>query len=130
MIGLGLNVGRTSGNAKRLAMKGAGAGWKDSGGGAAAPPNFDFFDVTACGGPAALLQATLFDFQSKRGLGRLDEARALDRAFVEIIPRPIMLSPVGGWLLGSTASSLLLEDRSLALTLLRAEPPAKAKSER
>jgi hypothetical protein len=65
-----------------------------------------------------------------RGLGRLDEARALDRAFAEIIPRPILLSPVGGWLFGSTASSLLLEDRSLALTLLRAEPAAKAKSER
>jgi hypothetical protein len=41
-----------------------------------------------------------------------------------------MLSPVGGWLLGSTASSLLLEDRPLALTLLLAEPDAKAKSER
>jgi hypothetical protein len=65
-----------------------------------------------------------------RGLGRLDEARALNRAFVEIIPRPILLSPVGGWFFSSTASSLLLEDRSLALTLLRAEPPAKAKSER
>jgi hypothetical protein len=37
---------------------------------------------------------------------------------------------VGGWFFSSTASSLLLEDRSLALTLLRAEPPAKAKSER
>ena len=65
-----------------------------------------------------------------RGLGRLDEARALDRAFAEIIPRPILLSPVGGWFFGSTASSLLLEDRPLALTLLRAEPAAKAKSER
>ena len=79
---------------------------------------------------AALLQATLFDFQSKRGLGRLDEARALNRAFVEFIPRPILLSPVGGWLLGSTASSPLLEDRPLAPTLLLAEPAAKAKSER
>jgi hypothetical protein len=49
---------------------------------------------------------------------------------VEIIPRPILLSPVGGWFFGSTASSLLLEDRPLALTLLRAEPAAKAKSER
>jgi hypothetical protein len=54
-----------------------------------------------------------------RGLGRLDEARALNRAFVEIIPRPIVLSPVVGWFFGSTPSSLLLEDRSLALTLLR-----------
>jgi tetratricopeptide (TPR) repeat protein len=54
-----------------------------------------------------------------RGLGRLDEARALNRAFVEIIPRPIVLSPVGGWFFSPTASSLLLEDRSLALTLLR-----------
>jgi hypothetical protein len=65
-----------------------------------------------------------------RGLGRLDEARALNRAFVEIIPRPILLSPVGGWFFGSTASSLLLEDRPLAPTLLRAEPAVKAKSER
>ena len=54
-----------------------------------------------------------------RGLGRLDEARALDRAFAEIIPRPILLSPVGGWFFSPMASSLLLEDRSLALTLLR-----------
>lgn len=68
---------------------------------------------------AALLQATLFDFQSKRGLGRLDETRALNRAFVEFIPRPILLSLVGGWFFSPTASSLLLEDRSLALTLLR-----------
>ena len=79
---------------------------------------------------AALLHATLFDFQSKRGLGRLDEARALNRAFVEFIPRPILISLVGGWFFGSTASSLLLEDRSLALALLLAEPDAKAKSER
>lgn len=79
---------------------------------------------------AALLHATLFDFQSKRGLGRLDEARALNRAFVELIPRPILLSLVGGWFFGSTAPSLLLEDRPLALTLLLAEPDAKAKSER
>ena len=79
---------------------------------------------------AALLQATLFDFQSKRGLGRLDETRALNRAFVEFIPRPILLSLVGGWFFSPTASSLLLEDRPLALTLLFAEPDAKAKSER
>ena len=65
-----------------------------------------------------------------RGLGRLDEARALNRAFVEIIPRPILLSLVGGRFFSPTASSLLLEDRSLALTLLFAEPDAKAKSER
>ena len=54
-----------------------------------------------------------------RGLGRLDEARALNRAFVEILPRPIVLSPVGGWFFSQPASSLLLEDRPLALTLLR-----------
>jgi len=41
-----------------------------------------------------------------------------------------VLSPVGGWFFGSAASSLLLEDRPLALTLLRAEPAVKAKSER
>ena len=60
----------------------------------------------------------------------LDETRALNRAFVEFIPRPILLSLVGGWFFGPMASSLLLEDRSLALTLLFAEPDAKAKSER
>ena len=54
-----------------------------------------------------------------RGLGRLDEARALHRAFVEIMPRPIGLSPVGGWFFNSIVAALLLDDRPLALTLLR-----------
>ncbi|MBC7368449.1 MAG: hypothetical protein H7343_16830, partial [Undibacterium sp.] len=54
-----------------------------------------------------------------RGLGRLDEARALNRAYAEIMPRPIVLSPVGGWIFSPAALSLLLEDRPLALALLR-----------
>lgn len=52
-----------------------------------------------------------------RGLGRLDDACALNRAFAEIIPRPIVLSPVRGGFFSPVASSLLLENRSLALTL-------------
>jgi hypothetical protein len=54
-----------------------------------------------------------------RGLGRLDEARALNRAFLEIFPRPIVLSPVGGWFFNPIVAALLLEDRPLALALLR-----------
>jgi len=54
-----------------------------------------------------------------RGLGGLDEARALNRAFVEIIPRPIVLSPVGGWFFNPIVAALLLDDRPLALALLR-----------
>ena len=54
-----------------------------------------------------------------RGLGRLDEARALNRAFVEITPRPIVLSPVAGWFFNPIVAALLLDDRPLALALLR-----------
>ena len=100
-------------------------------------------DLIAHGGPAALVEVQRrklamptdlwvrrAEIWVMRGLGRLDETRALNRAFVEFIPRPILLSLVGGWFFSPTASSLLLEDRSLALTLLFAEPDAKAKSER
>ena len=54
-----------------------------------------------------------------RGLGRLDEARDLNRAFVEIMPRPVVLLPVGGWLFSPPELALLLDDRPLALALLR-----------
>ncbi len=56
---------------------------------------------------------------TERGLGRLDEARALNHAYVEIIPRPVVFSPLGGWFFGVTPLSLLINDRALALTLLR-----------
>jgi hypothetical protein len=54
-----------------------------------------------------------------RGLGRLDEARALNHAYAEIIPRPIQFSPVRGWFFSPAALSLLIDDRAVALTLLQ-----------
>jgi len=54
-----------------------------------------------------------------RGLGRLEEARALNRTYAEMLARPIQFTPVAGWFFGPAALSLLLDDRALALTLLR-----------
>ena len=54
-----------------------------------------------------------------RGLGRLDEARTLYRAYFETLARPLRLSPIFGWWFGATPLALLLGDREKALELLR-----------
>ncbi len=54
-----------------------------------------------------------------RGLGRLDEARTLNRAYLETVARPLRLSPIFGWWFGPIAQSLLIGDRDTALVLIR-----------
>jgi tetratricopeptide (TPR) repeat protein len=63
--------------------------------------------------------ARIAEIWTLRGLGRLEEARTLNRAYVETLARPVRLSPIGGWWFSPIPLGLLIGDRDTALNLLR-----------
>jgi tetratricopeptide (TPR) repeat protein len=65
------------------------------------------------------LSARAAEIWTMRGLGRLDEVRTLNRAYLEALPRPLRLSPIFGWWFGPIALSLLTGDRETGMILMR-----------